>query len=361
MDCDDPGGARNPREPLEIARYASEGSFSELQPVNFETMNNISAMLSDNSEMDTYPLNSGSDSDLAKDKVKLINLDLSDFNKKNVQCRECGNNFQMDNPLWGINQMNTRKINCRVCDKSFLIKAVLETKPKFENGTLQLNSAVAVYTTSIETGIKQTLPCINCKTMKEITTLPIDELISEEWFICKCGKNQCARIKYTPGAEYSPLTTRKMKKNKNRRSKSKQMLASRSLRTANALATDKTYEPTRTHAPVHVHLSRTKENNGTSAATLPSQATLTATRRERDNTSAQPRTRDKDGNNFKSHASAETTRKTEARQSTLDAWKVSQPIPPPPSPLPPPPQPYRPNELQTKTTSISRSQTELKH
>ncbi|KAG7301191.1 hypothetical protein JYU34_014039 [Plutella xylostella] len=134
--------------------------------------------------MDTAPPCTGSDSETVKDKVKLVKIDLSDFNKNTVQCWECECTFKIE-PLWGINQMNTRRIQCKVCKKFFLIKAALKAEPKYDNGLLEIESLVSIYTAGEATGVKNIRPCIDCKIKKEITTLPIESFTSEEWFISR--------------------------------------------------------------------------------------------------------------------------------------------------------------------------------
>jgi hypothetical protein len=255
----------------------------------FAENNNVS--LVNKGDMDTDPFNSVSDCETVKDKVKLVKVNLPDFNKNTVQCWECENTFQMDTPTWGISQMNTKKIQCKICMKFFLIKATLKAEPKYDNGTLKIESSVTIYTAGLETGIKNIRPCISCKIKKEIITVPAENLRSEEWFICKCGKNQCAVIESVSQSEQLPLTARKSrKKNKH---------GSEAFKTFHAPSIDDNSGQILRQAPLAVHGTRLEMSSGG-----PDPATV---------------------------QQAPSTRPIVGKiQTTLDAWKVAQPTPLPP-------------------------------
>lgn len=259
---------------------------------------NNNVTLVNNSDMDTDPNNSGSDSEVVKDKVKSVKIDLSDFNKNIVQCWECDGTFQMDTPLWGINQMNTKKIQCKVCMKSFLIKAALKSEPKYDNGTLKIESSVTIYTAGLATGVKNIRPCVSCKIKKELTTIPIETFTSEEWFICKCGKNQCALIEFVSQSEQLPLAARRSRKKNKRGSKAiKNIEASR---TPLAPSTYVNVGQQLPQAPLQVHGVRPE----TSVA-APDSATV--------------------------RQGLPTRAIVDKVQTTLDAWKIPRPVQPPPS------------------------------
>lgn len=247
--------------------------------------------------MDTAPPCTGSDSETVKDKVKLVKIDLSDFNKNIVQCWECECTFKIE-PLWGINQMNTRRIQCKVCKKFFLIKAALKAEPKYDNGLLEIESLVSIYTAGEATGVKNIRPCIDCKIKKEITTLPIESFTSEEWFICKCGKNQCAFIEYVTQSELLPLAVRKSRKKNKRGSQT-----SRNTETS----TDR----------------NTYVTNGATHLAPPTAVVRDSQRVYKPTT--------KEGDYIESQTTLGTSHTVGTVQTTLDAWKTPRPVRPPPT------------------------------
>lgn len=265
--------------------------------------------------MDTASVNSGSDSETVKDKVKLVKVNLSDFNKNIVQCWECESTFQMDTPLWGINQMNTKKIQCKVCLKFFLIKAALKTEPKYDNGTLKIESSVTIYTAGLETGVRNIRPCVSCKIKKELTTIPIETFTSEEWFICKCGKNQCALIEFTPQSEQLPLAARRSRKKNKRGNKTiKNIEASRTL-----------------SAPSTVHGVSSEMSGGAPAPDTIQQAPPTRAVRVRDSERAYVPASNKVEDYTRGPTTQTSSQIVGKVQTTLDAWKIPLPVQPPPT------------------------------
>lgn len=313
----DPGGSRNPRETPQIVNPINTNVDMFLENKNVSSDNN--------SDMDMDPLSSGTSNKTVKEKVKLVKVDLSDFNKNIVQCWECESTFQMDTPLWGINQMNTRKIQCKVCTKFFLIKASLKAEPKYDNGTLKIESAVTIYTAELNTGVKNIRPCVSCKTMKELTTIPIETFSSEEWFICKCGKNQCALIEFTPEGSKSPSATRRVRKKKSRESRvMKNIEASRTLQAPSA------YAPIGHQAPVHAQRVRPQISTSARIPSTVQQAPPTGAVRERDSGYLYVPTQSKDSENAQGQTTKISTRSAGTVQSMPDAWITPRPARPAP-------------------------------
>lgn len=278
-----------------------------------------------NSDMDTDPLNSGSDSETVKDQVKLVKVDLSDFNKNIVQCWECESTFQMESPLWGINQMNTKKIQCKVCMKFFLIKAALKTEPKYDNGTLNIESAVTIYTAGLETSVKNIRQCLSCKIKRELITIPIERFTSEEWFICKCGKNQCALIEFiSPSEQLRSPARRSRKKNKRGNKVIKNIK-----HTTGFPVTGASVGQQCPRAPAQVHGLTSEISSGAPDSITIQQALATRVVRQKDNEREYLPPTNKVGGYTRGQTTQASSQTIGKVQTTLDAWKIPRFVRPP--------------------------------
>ena len=161
-----------------------------------------------------------SDSETTSGKTSVEAKGIQEYNKGVIKCWHCRQEITAGNISWNKTQTSTKEIVCNLCRKPFLLKSKMEMEIITENGKISEASRMITitYTTGKEHGVQNIIACEVCQRRKSITTIPIDNLVSEEWHLCICGKDQCVQLKYVPkDGDKSQPSTKKRRRIRRRR------------------------------------------------------------------------------------------------------------------------------------------------